>query len=107
MLRAAGERFAADLAAVELRDPAFPIVCNVDAAPLTDAAAVRDALERQFAGSVLWQQSIECLLADGHRRFVEFGPKPTLSRMVTQIAGPLEVEVESLAVTRPEDLTAL
>jgi [acyl-carrier-protein] S-malonyltransferase len=94
------------LRSVEFRDPAFPIYCNVDAKPVRDAAAVRDALERQFAGAVRWQDSIERMLGDeGVRRFVEFGPKPTLARMVTQIANHLGIEgVESEAVCTPDDV---
>ena len=93
---------------VEMADPAFPIYCNVDAAPVTTAAAARDALKRQFAGSVLWQTSVERMLLDaGVRRFVEFGPKPTLSRMAINIARGIDVDgVESVAVTTPDELQA-
>ena len=76
-------------------DPAFPIVCNVDAIAVTTGAAARDALKRQFAGSVLWQQSIEHLLEQGYRRFREFGPKSTLERMVKAIAKERGDEVET------------
>lgn len=108
MLRAAGARFAEVLDAVPMRDPAFPIYCNVDAVPVTTAEAARDALKRQFAGSVLWQTSIERMLGDGVGRFVEFGPKPTLSRMAVQIAKGVGVEgIESVAVTTPDELEAL
>jgi [acyl-carrier-protein] S-malonyltransferase len=106
MLRQAGERFATQLARAPLQEPAFPIVCNVDAEPVTTSAAVRDALVRQFAGSVLWQPSIEHLLGDGHRRFVEFGPKPVLKRMVEQIAAACNEQVTAVAVCEPQDLGA-
>lgn len=109
MLREAAVGFAGVLREVELRDPAFPIYCNVDAQPLRDAAAVRDALERQFAGSVLWQVSVERMLRDeGVRRFVEFGPRPTLARMVTQIASHIGVDgVTAEAVCTPDDVARL
>ena len=104
MLRQAGERFATQLARAPLQEPAFPIVCNVDAEPVTTSAAVRDALVRQFAGSVLWQPSIERMIDEGHRVFVELGPKPVLRRMVEQIAQARGVEVTALAVCEPKDL---
>ncbi|MGA1522369.1 MAG: ACP S-malonyltransferase [Planctomycetota bacterium] len=109
LLRDAAKSFGEVLRGVEIRDPAFPIFCNVDAAPVTDAAAIRDALERQFAGSVLWQDSVERMLQDASvRRFVEFGPKPTLARMVTQIATHAGVEgVEAEAVCTPDDVARL
>lgn len=109
MLKPAAGRFAEVLGGVEMRDPAFPIYCNVDAAPVTDAAAARDALERQFAGSVLWQTSIERMIQDAEvGRFVELGPKPTLSRMVPNIARGIEVDgLESVAVSTPDELEAV
>ncbi|MCA8958665.1 MAG: ACP S-malonyltransferase [Planctomycetes bacterium] len=108
LLRDAAAEFAAVLDAVPMRDPAFPIVCNVDAVPVADAAAAQDALRRQFAGSVLWQTSVERMIRDhGVRRFVEFGPKPTLCRMAANIARELGVDgVEATAVTTPDELEA-
>ncbi|MEE2886822.1 MAG: ACP S-malonyltransferase [Planctomycetota bacterium] len=109
MLKPAAGRFAEVLGGVEMRDPAFPIYCNVDAAPVTDASAARDALERQFASSVLWQTSIERMIQDAEvGRFVELGPKPTLSRMVPNIARGIEVDgLESVAVSTPDELEAV
>jgi [acyl-carrier-protein] S-malonyltransferase len=106
MLKPAAERFAEVLGSVAMRDPAFPIYCNVDAAPVTTAEGARSALERQFAGSVLWQTSVERMIQEaGVGKFVEFGPKPTLSRMVANIARGIEVEgLESVAVTTPDEL---
>lgn len=109
LLREAAAGFAELLAAVEMRDPAFPVYCNADASPVTTAAAVREALVRQFAGPVLWQVSIERMLRDeGVRQFVEFGPKAVLGRLVSQIAGHLGVEgVEVVAVTNADQVESL
>lgn len=109
LLRDASEGFAEVLRDVEMKDPAFPIYCNVDARPVTTAAEARDALERQFAGSVLWQTSVERMLQDdGVRHFVECGPKPTLVKMVTQIALGLGVDgVETQAATTADEVAAL
>ena len=104
LLREAGEQFALELDKISFKDPAFPIACNADARLVTKGDQARDALKRQFAGSVLWQQSMELLLHEGHRDFVEFGPKPTLSRMIVQIARAKECEVTSGAVTTSADL---
>ena len=105
MLRDAADGFAVELRQVAMRDPAFPIYCNVDAVPVRDAAAARDALARQFAASVLWQGSVERMLQDGVRRFVEFCPKPTLAKMSGQIAAHAGIDgVETDAVCTPEDV---
>ena len=109
MLTEASKGFAEVLAETEIRDPAFPIVCNVDAAPVRNAAEVRDALARQFANSVRWQESVEWMLNDaGVRSFVECGPKPTLTKMVGQIASPLGIDdLETASVCDRAGLEAL
>jgi [acyl-carrier-protein] S-malonyltransferase len=108
LLQAAGAAFAQVLDAVPMRDPAFPVWCNVDARPVTTAAAARDALRRQFAGSVLWQQTIEGMFAAGVRQFVECGPRPTLVTMCKRIALARGVEgVETMAATTADEVAAL
>lgn len=108
MLKSASAGFADVLRATRMKDLAFPVWCNVDAKPNTTAAAARDALERQFAGAVLWQQTIEGMLAQGVRCFVECGPKPTLVNMVKRIALGKGVDgVETVAATTAAEIEAL
>jgi [acyl-carrier-protein] S-malonyltransferase len=108
LLQAAGQEFARVLDATEMVDPAFPIWCNVDAAPVQTAAAARSALQRQFAGQVRWQQTIEGMFDAGVRHFVECGPKPTLVNMVKRIAQARGVEgVETFPATTADEIAAL
>lgn len=108
LLRDAAAAFGKVLDGVVMRDPAFPVWCNVDARPVTTAVAARDALKRQFAGSVLWQQTIEGMFAAGVRHFVECGPKPTLVNMVKRIALAKGIEgVETTAATTADEIAAL
>lgn len=108
LLTAAGEGFATVLDATAMRDPSFPVWCNVDAAPVTTAAAARGALQRQFAGAVLWQQTVEGMFAAGVRRFVECGPKATLVNMVKRIALAKGVEgVETIAATTAAEIEGM
>lgn len=108
LLRGAANGFATLLDGVAMRDPRFPVWCNVDATPVTTAAAARDALKRQFAGSVLWQQTVEGMFAAGVRHFVECGPKPTLVNMVKRIAVAKGVDgVETVAATTAAEIEAL
>lgn len=109
MLRQAAAEFARHLDQVAMADPAFPVYCNVDAAPVASAGAARDALKRQFANPVLWQQGIERMLQEeGVRRFVECGPKPVLVRMATQIANELGIEdVTTAGATTADEVESL
>ena len=109
MLQDAAAGFATVLEATPMRDPAFPIWCNVDARPVRTAKAAKAALARQFAGAVLWQTSIERMIQEaGCRRFVELGPKPILLPMITKIAQGLGVsDVVTAPGTTAQELAAL
>ncbi|MHC5063381.1 MAG: ACP S-malonyltransferase [Planctomycetota bacterium] len=109
LLQAASEAYAELLDEVEMADPRFPVYCNVDARPVKTADEARDALKRQFANSVLWQTSIERMLDDEKiTRFVEFGPKPTLVRMVKQIANAMDKDgVETHGACTVEEIAQL
>jgi [acyl-carrier-protein] S-malonyltransferase len=85
LMKPAQDRLAVDLATLTFQNPSIPVVCNVDAAAVTDAAASRDALVRQVTGSVKWQQSIHLLIARGVERFVEVGPGKVLCGLMRQI----------------------
>lgn len=108
LLQAAGDGFARVLDGLAMQDPAFPVWCNVDGKPVASAVAARGALQRQFAGAVLWLQTIEGMFAAGVRHFVECGPKPTLVNMVKRIALAKGVEgVETFVATTADEIAAL
>jgi [acyl-carrier-protein] S-malonyltransferase len=62
-----------------------PLVVNVDAALVTDAGVLRDALVRQVTGAVRWTESMQLLIAEGVINFVEVGPGKVLSGLLRQI----------------------
>lgn len=100
LMRPAEERLAPHLRDAEFRDPALPVYANVDAAPVTDADAARDALVRQVSRPVRWQQSVERMVADGVELFVEIGHGRVLAGLVRRIAK----DVERINVQGPDDL---
>jgi len=69
-----------------LTDPAVPVVANVSAEPVTDAAAVRRAISRQMTSPVLWTASIRRMVADGAGLFLEVGPGNVLTKLVQRIS---------------------
>ncbi len=62
-----------------------PVVVNVDARLVTEAAELRDALVRQVTGAVRWTESMQLLIAQGVTTFVEVGPGKVLSGLLRQI----------------------
>ena len=81
----ARERFEPIVRKCAFRDPQIPVINNVDASLLQNAGQVADKLIDQICSPVLWQQSVERLIADGHTSFVEVGPKKVLRGLMRRI----------------------
>ena len=82
LLKPAEERLGPELDACAFADLQFPVVTNVDARPVDDGAAARDALKRQVSRPVRWQESVQWMLDEGVNTFVELGPGKVLSGLV-------------------------
>lgn len=100
LLKGAGEKLAAELLKIELRDPAIPYISNVDALVVTQKATVKTLLKNQVSNSVCWQQTIEKMIADGVDTFIEIGPGKTLSGFMRKI----NKDVRCMNIDKLEDL---
>jgi [acyl-carrier-protein] S-malonyltransferase len=64
----------AKLREIPFSDPAFPVVANVTASPVTDGEEARRLLLHQLTSPVRWAASVRTMLEGGARRFAELGP---------------------------------
>jgi [acyl-carrier-protein] S-malonyltransferase len=80
------DRLAAAFEAEEWQDAQVPVISNVTAEPLTDAARIRSLLAEQVRSPVEWVRSVERMVADGVDLAVECGPGSALTGMVKRIA---------------------
>lgn len=103
LLAGAGEKLAGELADVEVRQPVIPYLCNVEAAPVTDSARVKELLAKQVSGTVRWRETMERMLADGVDTFIEIGPGKTLTGFLRKI----DREAKVFNVEKVEDLEKL
>jgi [acyl-carrier-protein] S-malonyltransferase len=85
LMKPAQDRLEADLDALSLQKPVYPVACNVEAELVTDDLRARDTLLRQVTGSVKWDQCMRLLIAQGVQTFVEVGPGKVLSGLMRQI----------------------
>jgi [acyl-carrier-protein] S-malonyltransferase len=85
LMKPAQDLLAADLGLLKFHSPRVPVVCNVDAALVTDAERSRDALMRQVTAPVKWEQSVRRLIEQGVHTFVEVGPSKVLWGLMRQI----------------------
>jgi len=100
LMQSAQDKLAAELATVSFQSPALPVVCNFGASLVSEPAEIRRMLENQVTGSVRWTESIQLLIARGHRTFLELGPGKVIAGLVSKI--DKEVTVHSV-----EDLASL
>ena len=86
LMAPAAARLEAVLRTVRIRDLRVPLVTNVDADLLTDAARVVDVLVRQVTAPVRWEEVVTRLVKEGAGTFVEVGPGKVLSGLIRRIA---------------------
>jgi len=104
LMSGAEERLAADLDAVEFRDPEFPIITNVDAEMIRTGTEARDALKRQVSRPVLWTKSMDLLAGEKIDAFVEFGAGKVLCGLIKRIGKGWPHPFTVQSVEDPESL---
>jgi [acyl-carrier-protein] S-malonyltransferase len=94
----AGERLAKTLEAITVAPLQVPVVSNVEAKPNASKERVIELLVRQVSAPVLWDASVQEMIAQGVTRFSEIGPGKVLSGLVKRIDKSVESKnVEDLA----------
>lgn len=106
LLKPAGDKLAAELGKIRLGDMKIPVIANVTAEMMTDAAMVKDLLIRQVSSPVRWEDSVNIMLKNGVDTFVEIGPGKTLCGFVKKINKDVRMfnieDIESLDKTLSE-----
>ena len=82
LVREAADEFATFLKKLSWSAPKFPVFCNATAAAESDPAKIAANMCGQMTSPVRWQETIENLWGLGARRFVEFGPKGVLTKLL-------------------------
>ncbi|MDQ2854623.1 MAG: ACP S-malonyltransferase [Chloroflexota bacterium] len=85
LMAAIGAKLGRAFAGVSWHDADPPIISNVTAEPVRDAAEIRALLARQVYSPVEWVRSVQRMAVQGVDTFVECGPGGALSGMVRRI----------------------
>lgn len=98
LLKGAGEKLAKELENVELKDMQIPVITNVTADYVPSKDDIKDTLVKQVSNSVLWEDTIRRMLADGIDTFIEIGPGKALSGCVRKVTRDVKIfNVEDMA----------
>ncbi len=100
----AAEKFGEALADFDIKAPELPVYANLNAMPYTED--VKGSLKLQMKSPVMWQKTIENMIADGFTDFIEVGPGNTLCGLIKKISKEVNTysvdSVESLEKTVQE-----
>ena len=88
------------LAPLSFHDPAFPVIANVTAKPVSTGDAARALLIRQFTTPVQWAASVLHMADCGADRFLEIGPGSVLRGLNRRIGR----RIPCVSLGEPEDL---
>jgi len=86
LMQPAAQVMAEALSQVAVTPPRVPLVANVLAAPITDPAAIVQALVEQVTGTVRWRESVTVMAQAGVTAFYEIGSGKVLAGLITRIA---------------------
>jgi [acyl-carrier-protein] S-malonyltransferase len=103
LMKPAADEMRAALAAATILNPAVPLIANVTAAPVQDAAAIRDLLVEQVTGRVRWRESVEWMANNAIVRAIEMGEGKVLSGLIRRIAS----DIECSNVSVPADIESI
>ena len=85
IMQSAVAKLSTALEGIDVFETRIPVYSNVDAAPHQSPAEFKQLLVDQVCGPVLWQDSIERMLADGYDTFYEVGVGRVLRSLLKRI----------------------
>lgn len=103
LMKDAATNLAAKLADVNMQDATIPVIANVTAQPVTEAAQIKTLLEEQVCAPVQWEDSVQKLIELGVDTFVEIGSGSVLTGLIKKI----NRDVKIITINNIEALQAL
>lgn len=100
LMSPAAERLQTALQDIDIDTARVPVVSNVSARPIQKGKEIREALIKQVASPVRWEDSVRWMLEQGTDTFVEIGPGRVLSGLIRKI----ERKATVYNVSDPESL---
>jgi [acyl-carrier-protein] S-malonyltransferase len=90
LMQPAREELAAAIESTTFSEPLCPVYQNVNALPATDSNTIKQNLIAQLTAPVRWTQSVQNMVKDGGKIFIECGPGKVLQGLVKKISPEAE-----------------
>ncbi|MDH4296982.1 MAG: ACP S-malonyltransferase [Cyclobacteriaceae bacterium] len=91
LMEPARSELAAAIESTTFNEPVCPIYQNVNSVPAVDVSVIKENLIAQLTSPVRWTQSVQNMVKDGARVFVECGPGKVLQGLVKKIDANVDV----------------
>lgn len=91
LMKPAQERLAVAIEKTKFRTPTIPVYQNITTTAVSDPEQIKQNLIAQLTGPVKWTQSVQNMIKDGARQFIEVGPGKTLQGLIRKIDSTVEV----------------
>jgi [acyl-carrier-protein] S-malonyltransferase len=102
LMAPAADIMAEALSSIRMNNPAVPLVANVTASEVSDAAEIRRLLVEQVTGMVRWRESVLFMRANGVDQLVEIGTGKVLSGLARRI----DRDMMAQSICTPKDVEA-
>jgi [acyl-carrier-protein] S-malonyltransferase len=89
--------------AAPIVDPLVPLVGNVSAQSLSSAQQIRSDLQAQLNSRVRWTESIQFMIGQGNRIFLELGNESVLTGLLKRI----DRQATGIPIGKPKDIESL
>jgi [acyl-carrier-protein] S-malonyltransferase len=73
----------------------FPVLCNAEPSPTTDAEIIRERLTRQITSPVRWTETMAQIVSGGPTTIIECGPGAVLTGLAKRVDGATAVAIEN------------
>jgi [acyl-carrier-protein] S-malonyltransferase len=102
LMQPAADAMEEALSTATIRQPAVPVIANVTAQPVSDAATIAKLLVQQIVATVRWRESILTMKSLGVTKMYELGAGKVLAGLIKRI----DKEIEASSVGAPADVEA-
>ncbi len=85
LMKPAANKMERNILQTNFQNPYVQIVSNVTAQPTKNSDNIKKLLIEQIFSKVRWRESVECMINNGVKEFIELGPGKVLSGLIKRI----------------------